>query len=79
MRAATRCRSCDISPVGPLADPEEFPATVPAGSAAFAPAVSPDGASVYVANAGEDAASHGDVGAQRELLSPKTPATVGAG
>ena len=49
-----------------------------AGAGPFGVAVSPDGRSVYVANAIGDTVSQYDVGAGG-ALQPKTPATVAAG
>ena len=66
----------DISADGALTPKD--PPTVLAGDRPRGNAVSPDGESFYVANAGRDSISQYDVDAAGRLT-PKTPATVAAG
>jgi DNA-binding beta-propeller fold protein YncE len=65
----------DVGPGGALSP--KSPATVPAGGAPFAVAVSPDGGSAYVANQLSDI-SQFDLG-PGGALSPKSPAAVPVG
>ncbi len=55
------------------------PASIGAGTGAWAVAVTPDGKSAYVTNSGESTVSQYDIDPGTGLLSAKTPATVATG
>jgi DNA-binding beta-propeller fold protein YncE len=75
--ACNRVRQYSRAPSGTL--PSKIPAEVAAGSSPSGLAMSANGFSLYVANAGDDTVSQYTVGDPRGKLFPRIPAKVAAG